>query len=617
MKSIILFLLCAALWASGQTVSTSNAGYDRVFYAERYGAKVNDAVDDRAAIQSALNAAETAGGGTVRLPAGALRVVTVNSPASGDKAAGAYGLEVPSNVSLQGAGPGTVLEIQAGTAGSGWGVGVGISPKGMRTATADFGAAGNVRLSDFTIQATTQDDAAGNLVNLVHASDWLITNVVFNGSIFHGLEIDQSRRIRVQNCTWSGSYSGGSGSWVQFDHGLAGPVNRPASITTTLVQDVSFSECVFKERPNTNTGARDIDACHSATQVNDNITFRDCVMEGRTGPDFVSVIGIDAVAGTTNSLTFQNCRITTKGAKTYGVYFANATATVRRLVFDGCDFRGPSALMFVAGGSTSSTYNATQTQRHSIVVRGCSFAFDKAAFPLSLDLNYFNVIGWLNAEVTNNYFRGYGDFAGSVGLSYCTWCKACNNLSTTWCDNKHVWEGNNTFAVQRTAVLVSTVEADNASTGMGVVCTGNDLYSTAGTGWSYGMIVSGGSSAVAARKGCVFSGNFGNLANSADNNTYIAGLTAAGAPTTGTQAYAVRTITATGSATQQDGILLCNTASGSITVTSPNVIHRHSYIAIKTSASNTLTIGSTSVTANNSVLLVYCDGTTTYVTPLN
>lgn len=577
------------------------------------GVRADGATDDRAILQAALDAAEANGGGTVKLPRGVIRIVTVNSPASGDKAAGAYGLEIPTGVTLAGSGDGTIIEVHAGGA---FGVGVGISPKGMRTATTDFGAASGVVLRDFTIRASAQAESSGNLINLVHASDWLISHVTFAGSLYHGLEIDQSRRISVQNCTWTGSYSGASGSWIQFDLGLAGPTNRPATITTTLNQDVTFSGCVFKQRPDTDTSGEDIALCHSGTQTNDNITFADCVMEGRSGPDFVSVIRIDSVAAVSNSLRFERCRITTAGAKTYGFYFANATATVRRMVFDACDFRGPSAFMFVAGGSTSSTYNATQSQRQFIGVTNCSFWFDKAGLPLSYDINYFNVIGWLNAEVSGNFFRGYNDFIGSVGMSYCTWAKGINNLATTWKDNRFIWEGNNTFAVQRTAVLISSVEADNAGTGMGAVVTGNTLYSTAGTGWSYGLIVSGGSSAVAARKGCVFEGNFGNVANSGDNNTYIAGLTAAGAPTTGAQAYAVRTITSSGSATQQDGIIHANTASASITITSPAVIHRHSYIVKKTSASNTLTIGSTSVTALDSVLLVYCDGVTTYVTQL-
>ena len=394
--------------------------------------------DDRAVIQAALDAAEAAGGGTVLLPAGVMRIVTVNSPASGDKAAGAYGLEIPSNVILDGVGPASVLEIHAGGA---FGVGVGISPKGMRTATADFGAASNVRLSNFTIRASAQAESSGNLINLVHASDWLIYNVTFGGSLYHGLEIDQSRRIHIANCTWMGSYSGASGSWVQFDLGLAGPTNRPATITTALVQDVTFSNCVFQQRPATDPGGTDITLCHAGNQINDRILFEDCVMEGRN-LDFASVIGIDAVTAVTNSLKFVRCTITTANAKSYGFYFANTSAIVRELVFQDCDFRGPSAVMFMAGGSSSSTYNATQSQRQRLVVKGCSFWLDKAGLPLAIDINYFNAIAWTHAEVSGNFFRAYGDFIGSVGVSYHTWCKSVNNLCLTWADNRHIWEGN-------------------------------------------------------------------------------------------------------------------------------------------------------------------------------
>jgi len=121
MKYLFLLLLTACT-ALGQTATLTRPDRSKLFYPENYGG-----ADDRAKIQAAMDAAE-ATGGTVMLAPKTYSITTVNSPASGDKAAGAYGLEIPSNVALVGSGPNTVLSIVSGGA---YGVGVGISPKGM------------------------------------------------------------------------------------------------------------------------------------------------------------------------------------------------------------------------------------------------------------------------------------------------------------------------------------------------------------------------------------------------------------------------------------------------------------------------------------------------------
>jgi len=562
---------------------------------------------DRQAIQDALDAAEAAGGGIVQLAYGTYNILTVNSPASGDKAGGAYGLEIPSNVSLVGSGPGTVLSIVAGGA---FGVGTGISPKGMRTATANFGAASNVRLADFSIGAATQEESNGNLINLVHASDWIIERVNITGSYFHGIEIDQSRRITVTDCRFSGSYSGGtSGSWIQLDRGLAGPVNRPAGITTNSVEDITFIRCYGAARPSTDTGDRDIDINHTPNLTVTRVAFIDCLFEGRARTG-VSIAGIDDNAAIIDSLRFQSCKFVTNHYGSEAFRFTNTNATVRKLIFRDCTFSGPSAIFLRAGGSTSTTYAATHSQRHSISVEGCSFLFDKTQMPVSWDIRLLSVTAWMQATLRGNYIRAFGDFPVSVGTIYSYGIVCVNNLALQCCDNTLIWEGNATFSVSRVGLSVLSNEADAASLTLGEVVTGNTVYATGATGFSYGIVKNGG--APTARRGFVWSGNFSNAANTPENGVLVLGTTTAGNPSGGGLALAQRTVTANTTITQQDGVIDCDTAAGSITVTVPNVLFRKFTILFKTSGSNSLICGSTTVTANGAAIVVYSDGTTTF-----
>src|SRR5215472_4290750 len=64
-----------------------------------YGAKCDGTTDDTAAIQSALNAAAAAGGGTVTLPGS---TCLLNSFTPTVNPAAYYNLHVPSGVTLQG-----------------------------------------------------------------------------------------------------------------------------------------------------------------------------------------------------------------------------------------------------------------------------------------------------------------------------------------------------------------------------------------------------------------------------------------------------------------------------------------------------------------------------------
>jgi len=76
----------------------------RVFDVRKYGATGDGTTDDRAAIQTALDAADAAGGGTVYLPTGTYAIATKNG-ADGTK----HALEVHSGTQLLGAGIGAAI----------------------------------------------------------------------------------------------------------------------------------------------------------------------------------------------------------------------------------------------------------------------------------------------------------------------------------------------------------------------------------------------------------------------------------------------------------------------------------------------------------------------------
>jgi hypothetical protein len=80
-------------WSPGMSIPH----YSVVANVQDYGARPNDGVDDRQAIQDAIDAARNAGGGAVYLPAG---TYDIKSRTHNDGA-----LYLPSNVALRGAGP--------------------------------------------------------------------------------------------------------------------------------------------------------------------------------------------------------------------------------------------------------------------------------------------------------------------------------------------------------------------------------------------------------------------------------------------------------------------------------------------------------------------------------
>lgn len=569
---------------------------------------------DRAAIQDALDAAEAAGGGIVQLDYGTYSITTVNSPASGDKGSGAYGLEIPSNVILQGMGDGTILSIVAGGV---FGVGCGISPKGMRTATSNFGASTNVVLRDFKIVASTQDDSSGNLLNLVHASYWYIYRLNIAGSIHHGIELDQSKYILVKDCRFTGSYSSAtSGSWIQFDYGSAGPCNRPASITTRSVEDILIENCIFSERTG-DTSNREIDMTHNASElVLERITFRNNHFTFRNQAA-LSCIYFDQSGGTTSSkirdILFEGNTFVTQHPTSQVFALTDNTGrqidgiTIKNNVFKGTS----AALIWMFGTSTATTTYAT-TYRRGLEILDNTIYFDKTGLGASTDYNLFALHQWASLKIKNNKIIATGDFGGGVtGTSYCSVMRLGNNIDLTVEDNEIIWGGNN-VTVGRTCIYISQENCDQAGTTVRTSVNNNVLRSEIAN-WSYGVLLQCGTT-VPSNRIFSFKNNHSNGAGSAQDQILYTGPTGAGAASEAGLALAVRSVSANATLTQQDGILMCDTSSGNITITALHAQYRQTFQLIKTSAANSLTFGSTTVTALGATILVYSNGTTNYST---
>ena len=107
-RSVLVALLSLDIAVAFHGACASAATMIRV---ASYGAKCNGVTDDRAAIQSALNAAAAAGGGTVPLPGS---TCLLNSFAPSSHPWQFYNLHIPSNVTLQGVAGSKLLQGPGG-----------------------------------------------------------------------------------------------------------------------------------------------------------------------------------------------------------------------------------------------------------------------------------------------------------------------------------------------------------------------------------------------------------------------------------------------------------------------------------------------------------------------
>jgi len=181
-------------------VSQKDTAY---FFPETYGAVVNDATDDRAAIQSAIDAACARGGGIVWLRKGEYRITTSASRGTYNS-----GIHLCSNVYLMGTGYGSVIYSKLTSSGQHVvslphsGTNVVIKDIQIKADSVDSGAAifGYYGMTNLEIEHVKIDRGMCWGVLIKEASKGVIQNCdIQNGGQCHCVEINNCNNFIVKN----------------------------------------------------------------------------------------------------------------------------------------------------------------------------------------------------------------------------------------------------------------------------------------------------------------------------------------------------------------------------------------------------------------------------------
>lgn len=377
MKATAFFLLTAAIWVSPAKV-WGQTGVE--LRAANFGAVADDDLDDRVAIQAALDQAATAGGGTVRLDPGIFHVLVVYErglgPVEGFSGGntGYHGLVVPVNCTLTGSGMDvTTVRVLAGTANA-LTVGDGIVNGGYSTAVTDFGAGGNIRISHLRVDTpdTTLAPTA-NLIGLAHADGVVISSVALGASAAHGLEINRSRNIVVEDCLFDGEHRGTS--TLQLDIGYFGANSRRP--TGTLLSDILVRRCQFRGRGHETGSGKVIELGHTSSDcILRNIALEDCLLESLAHPSTVCVTNDNPAAREISGLRLERCHfIGLQEAPSVNGLFQltlQGNQLLQDLTVRDCTFSGAFSQGVVVI-STAPFINTGHSQRRRIVLEGNVF----------------------------------------------------------------------------------------------------------------------------------------------------------------------------------------------------------------------------------------------------
>lgn len=380
------------------------------YFPEDYGAVAGDSNDDKAAIQAAIDACATAGGGVVKLSPG---IYIVRPLGTGN------GVLLRSGVRLQGSGAATRIRFGASTASANY---TGVSPFAHDTTSVEYGAN---ELDVRDIQLETDDPTINfthSLIGINHCPRGLIQNVTLKDSYYHGIEVNRSRNIVITGCRFTGDFYS---SQVQIDIGASGSIsNTGAAGAAVTIQDLLIEKCVFEQRTTltiVTPGRSNIELTHNFNQINRNITIRSNtfynLVENNAGNALIKAsVGTDNISYTLmENLNIEgNHFIGTNGTgngMAVFLYFDTAAklrgVNISRNTFDGSWYNLIQVSNFGSGSYIIGRPTATTGELCSgVVVEGNTGSLSIGAPPLtsgnSRGMRLILVDEVADARITNN-----------------------------------------------------------------------------------------------------------------------------------------------------------------------------------------------------------------------
>ena len=294
---------------STTTASTTTTTVAGVYNVMAYGAKGDGVADDAPAIQNAVNAAKSAGGGVVYLPAGTYRLYAARTL---DPDLGAN-IELFDNVTIKGAGTGSTVVVADRDFASAFGA--------MRR--------NNVGVQDLTVTAgASQQDG----VKFGVSTGVLIQNVVAH-DIYIGIALYSCidgivRNCKVYNCGGAGIWIGQGETWAELSVGgliedcegwgtsfttirVAGNVSAAKRTTGVTLRRCYSHNSGTQNFLFTYAGGLTVESCTSSTPGSGGIRFTGVAggtVSGSTAP-FVSTAsndpGMYATYGASSNILVQ------------------------------------------------------------------------------------------------------------------------------------------------------------------------------------------------------------------------------------------------------------------------------------------------------------------------
>ena len=391
-----------------------SASFAQVFNILKYGAVAGAPMDNRAAIQAAIDAAHEAGGGIVYVPEGTFGVEGWTG--AGSNTPGFYALRLKNGVHLKGDGPKSILKALDAPGSGGQGAFVG------NDQTVNGNA--DIWISDLTIdlqQTSTSSSAAGIMFGNPHTNiaevpvaGAKIRGVTVRNAPFLGIQLRGGcKNFEITSCRVHDIYYIG----IQVQNSSYG------TIANNTVTDCS-DNCIDLSGEN---GSGNPSACHHVT-VSNNLarngssgifleTTASCTLSGNTISDCQFGIYINRINSTVQGNTVSGNSVS--GCTTAALKMANNSndtaitgntfmllGSTKGIVVETC-YQG--AITGNAFSGPASTTTAT----------GCEFNNDSAYFTVSA-----NTFAYLTADITVNS----GSFSVRRGLN------AANQITTVLAD---------------------------------------------------------------------------------------------------------------------------------------------------------------------------------------